>query len=345
MVGADCHVMICPFLMKGVNMASKKNVRNKNAKLLFNPYRAVGKTDAQNELAVDKYGFIPTSVWHIKKSKQLVEFVNDTIGNGSFNNRGKDAKKGERELSLFNPDEVYRIIKFWTKKGDTIVAPYGSRGVIGLIAYLLGRNSYSNDVVPEYMDNIKSRFEYAKGNIGDEDTILEAFLCDAVTSKVQGTRTVTKQGWKVVDKKTKKYKSEVADCVIFNPPYFDVERYTSVDGQLSDIHDYEKFLEQYAKAIEQHYRILKHGGFAIAVVNDFRKDGVFYNFHGDTINICKEKGFLYHDIVINQLNGQSMQAIGSFEKNGLKIMAKSHEYILVFRKPDKDGESYRDKWK
>lgn len=322
-----------------------KNARNKNAKLLFNPYNAVGKGDAQNEMASDKYGFVPKSVWDIKKSQKLTAYVNDVIGQNSFKDKGKGGKKGETKLSLFNPDVVMRIVNYYTKKGDTIVAPYGSRGVIGIVCYLCGRNSYSCDIVPKYMEEIKNGQHNIKIQVGDKDTILESFLCDAVTTKVTGTRTVTDLGWKIVDKKSNKMKSDFADCVIFNPPYHNVEKYESNDNQLSDISDYDEFLEIYGKAIKQHFRILKPGCFAIAVVNDFRKSGTFYNFHGDTIELCKQAGFIQHDIIINELNGQAMQAIGSFEKLGLKIMPKCHEYILVFRKPDEDGEDYRNKWK
>lgn len=328
-------------------MATNKNARNKNARLLFNPYSASGKDGVRNEMAVEKYNFIPRSVWDVKKSQQLVAYVNDVIGRSSFKNKGKGGKKGETKLSLFNPDVVMRLVKYYTKEGDIIVAPYGSRGVIGIVAYLCGRHSYSCDIVPKYMDEIKNTQRLIKEQVGDEDTVLESFLCDAVTSKVTGPRTVTEQGWEALDRKTKKFKSNFADCVLFNPPYFNVEKYESVDGQLSDNNDYDIFLEKYSEAIEQHFRILKPNGFAIAVVNDFRKNDVFYNFHGDTIELCKNAGFIYHDIVINQLNGQAMQAIGSFEKLGLKIMPKCHEYILVFRKPDKNGDmkAYRERWK
>lgn len=328
-------------------MATNKNARNKNARLLFNPYKASGKENVQGEMATDKYGFIPKSVWDVKKSQQLVAYVNDVIGKSSFKDKGKGGKKGETKLSLFNPDVVMRIVKYYTKEGDVIVAPYGSRGVIGIVSYLCGRHSYSCDVVPKYMDEIKNGQRLIKEQAGDEDTILESFLCDAVTSKVTGTKTVTELGWEALDKKTKKFKSNFADCIIFNPPYWNVEKYESVDGQLSDVGTYEDFLEWYGEAIKQHFRILKPNGFAIAVVNDFRKNDTFYNFHGDTIELCKEAGFLQHDIIINQLNGQAMQAIGSFEKLGLKIMPKCHEYILVFRKPDEDGDvkAYREKWK
>lgn len=328
------------FKTKNANLNS---IRNKNAKLLFNPFRE-DEENVQNELAIDKYGFNPVSVWHIKKSKKLVQFVNDTIGNGSFIDRGKNSKKGEKELSLFNPDVVYRIIKYYTKKGDVIVAPYGSRGVIGLTAYLLGRHSYSCDVVDSYVENMKERFEQARSEINDDDTTAEFFVCDAVTAKVRATKLMTPKAWEVVDRKTKQMKSEFADCVIFNPPYYNLEQYKSVDGQMSDIESYDDFLVEYGKAIEQHFRICKENGFCIAVVNDFRQDGKFYDFHNDTIQLAKKAGFLMHDIIINELNGRSLQAIGSFEKIGLKIMAKLHEYIIVFRKPSTKGEDYRCKW-
>lgn len=322
---------------------AKMRTRNKKEKLLFNPYKA----KQQGELVTDKYGFIPMSVWDIKKSQDLVSFVNDTIGNGSFTNRGKDAKKGYKSLSLFNPDVVMRVIKYYTKEGDIVYAPYGSRGVIGLIAYMLGRHSYSCDIVPEYMDDMKERCTAAKEIVGDSDTVMEFFLCNAVTAKVQGTRYLSAEAKKIVDKKNF-IKSDIADLTFWNPPYYNVEKYVSVDGQLSDCETYEEFLVEYGKAIEQTFRITKPGCFSVAVVNDFRIKGTFYNFHGDTIELAKKAGFVYHDIIINKLNGQAMQAVGSMEKFGVKIMAKIHEYILVFRKPDPEDKKdvkWRDRWK
>lgn len=316
--------------------------RNKNEKMLFNPYRG----GQQGEMTVDKYGFLPTSVWDVKKSKDLVAFVNDTIGSGSFSNNGKDAKKGQKNLSLFNPDVVMRIIKYYTLEGDIVYAPYGSRGVIGLISYMLGRHSYSCDVVPEYMDDMKQRCNDARAILGDSDTIMEFFLCDATTAKVQGSRYLSETARKIVDKKGR-VKSGIADLTFWNPPYWNVEQYKSVDGQLSDCETYEEFLVQYAKAIEQTFRITRPGGFSVAVVNDIRKDRVFYNFHGDTIQLAKEAGFIQHDIIVNKLNGRAVQSIGSSEKLGLKTMAKMHEYVLVFRKPDPDDLSdkeWRKRW-
>lgn len=320
-----------------------KRARNKGERLLFNPF----KGGQQGELTTDKYGFLPTSVWDIKKSNALVDYVADSIGSGSFANKGKDAKKGEKKLSLFNPDVVMQILKYYTLEGDIVYAPYGSRGVIGLMSYLLGRHSYSCDVVPEYMDDMKRRCNDARANLQDTDTIMEFFLCDATTALVQGRRYLSDEAKKLVDK-SGRIKSEIADLTFWNPPYWNVEKYKSVDGQLSDCGTYEEFLEQYYKAIQQTFRITQIGGFSIAVVNDFRKDGRFYNFHGDTIELAKRAGFIQHDIIINQLNGQAIQSIGSTEKLGLKTMAKMHEYVLVFRRPDLDDPTdkrWREKWR
>lgn len=318
--------------------------RNKSERLLFNPYK--GGAVQQGEMTTDKYGFLPTSVWDIKKSEGLVKYVADSIGSGSFANKGKGAKKGEKKLSLFNPDVVMQILKYYTQEGDIVYAPYGSRGVIGLMSYLLGRHSYSCDVVPEYMDDMKRRCNEARKNF-PSDTIMEFFLCDATTALVQGRRYLSDEAKRLVDK-SGRIKSEIADLTFWNPPYWNVEKYKSVDGQLSDCGTYDEFLEQYYKAIQQTFRITQTGGFSVAVVNDFRKEGVFYNFHGDTIELAKKAGFVQHDIIINKLNGQAIQSIGSTEKLGLKIMAKMHEYVLVFRKPDPDdptGRLWREKWK
>jgi hypothetical protein len=111
---------------------------------------------------------------------------------------------------------------------------------------------------------------------------------------------------------------------------------------MSDCPTYDDFLEFYETAIKSKFRCTKPGGWCIANLNDFRKDGQFYSFHTDTIRLMEDAGFVLHDTIINEIFSRSITSIGSVEKNGLKIMAKSHEYILVFKKPFKDGSVWKD---
>jgi DNA modification methylase len=292
---------------------SQKN-KKAGVNLLFNPYTELEqKENDKKVMAKDKYGFLPKSIWSLKKDAILVAHVADMISKGSYGDGKK--KKGQKDLSLLNPTVVYNILKYYSEPGDIIMAPYSSRGVVGLVAHLMGRNSFNTEIVSTYhTDMLRRAKDVYKPDSG---LALEFYLDDARTMK--------------------SIPSNFADLTYFNPPYWCVEKYESTDGQMSDCGTYEEFLEFYTDAIKAKYRVTKPGGWCIANLNDFRIEGVFYNFHGDTIRLMQEAGFYYHDIIINEIFSRSITSIGSVEKSGRKTMAKTHEYILIFKKPFEDG--------
>lgn len=296
----------------------EKNLnRNSGRRKLFNPNndKNIGNGVIQEEGGVvvkDKYGFLPTSVWHVKKSKHLVSMVDDKIGSGSFSIKGKK-KKGQQDLSLFNPDVAHRIISYYSDPGDFVVAPFNSRGVWSIIGNYLNRNVHSGDVVQTYVNDTKERLDSIKASPDYNGLELDIFLSDARQSV---------------------FESNKYDLMVASPPYWDVEKYESTDGQLSDYGTYDGFLEEYFECIKDHFRIVRPGGFAVYVVNDFRRAGEFISFSNDTVNLFKKAGFVYHDCIINVLNSRSVANIGNVERKGLKQMAKSHEFIHVFRKPE-----------
>lgn len=298
---------------------AKDNNSKAGVNLLFNPFKeGEGKNDENKVMAKEKYGFLPKSIWSLRKNSILVKNVADMISKGSYG--GGKKKKGQKDLSLLNPTVVYYILKYYSEPGDIILAPYSSRGVVGLTAHLMGRNSFNTEIVPTYHDDMVRRAKEAYNK--DSGLALEFYLDDARILKT--------------------IPSNFADLTYFNPPYWDVEKYESVDGQLSDCQTYEEFLEFYGEAIKTKYRVTKPGGWCIANLNDFRRQGEFINFHGDTIRLMKEAGFHYHDIIINEIFSRSITSIGQVEQKGQKIMAKTHEYILVFKKPLKDGTIWTD---
>lgn len=293
-------------------MANSISAKNRNAKPLFNVY----KESEKGELVSDKYGFMPSSVWNVKKTKQLVEYVSDTFATGSYT-KGQKKKKGQQKLSLLPPDIAMRVIKFYTLPGDNVYDPFSNRGVGSMIAYLAGRNGYCTEIVPTYVEDMISRFARAKEDVGS-DNILEVRLADARHSP---------------------YEDEKFDLVYTSPPFpLEIEKYESVDGQLTDISDYKEFMAEMFECIKEAYRVTKYGGFTVWQVNDARRNGKFYDIHGDFCKLLRKAGFKQHDIIINQLNSASMTGIGTIEKAGSKIMPKCHEYLLVFKKPYKEGK-------
>lgn len=299
-------------------MSIEKNMaRNSGRRKLFdaNMDNNIGlgvQREGEQIMTKDKYGFLPTSVWHVTKTKELVAMVDDKIGGGSFSKNGKKKKQGQENLSLFNPDVARRIIAYYSNPNDFVVAPFNSRGVWSIIGNMLGRNVHSGDVVRTYVEDTKERLDCIKASPNYNGRELEVFISDARHSV---------------------FESDKYDLLVASPPYWDVEKYESTEGQLSDIGTYESFLEDYFECIKDHYRITKPGGFAVYVVNDFRRNGEFIPFSYDTVRLFREAGFVYHDCIINVLNSRSVASIGQIEQKGSKIMAKSHEFIHVFKKP------------
>jgi DNA modification methylase len=291
--------------------------KKKGINLLFNPYATESELEAsQGVMTRDKYGFVPSTVWDVKKSKMLVDYCNDRLAKGSYEKSGKKKKSGQKALSMLPPDIVMRIVQYYTVEGDNVLDPFSNRGVTAMIAYLAKRNGYCTEIVPTYVKDMEERFEVARQTVKNNNKLIVK-CADACNSP---------------------YNDEMFQLIYTSPPFWNIEKYESVDGQLSDIHEYKEFLKSYYKVMKECYRLLEEGGFIVYMVNDFRRDGVFYNFHGDTIRLLKKAGFVQHDLIINKLNSASMTSVGSIEKSGSKIMPKTHEFIIVFKKPYSSGK-------
>jgi hypothetical protein len=80
-------------------------------------------------------------------------------------------------------------------------------------------------------------------------------------------------------------------------------------------------------------RILKPGGLANFVINDYREEGVVVPMHSDFINsILKRSPLVLHDLVVAEVVSQALR----FRKHDYerRRTVKCHEYVITFRKPD-----------
>jgi DNA modification methylase len=86
------------------------------------------------------------------------------------------------------------------------------------------------------------------------------------------------------------------------------------------------------------YRVARPGSFCVWVVADFRlkelttETGNLMDFHGDTTQAFKKAGWNYHDIIIME-NISPFAALTQYQAACKRYAPKTHEYILVFRKP------------
>jgi len=269
-----------------------------------------GKTTEITEGKIkDRYGYIPKSVWDITKSRELMDIVND-----KSKERYRDGS-GSKPLSEFNPDVAKRCLQIWSKKGDKVLDPFMNRGTTSIMAAYFGRIGYANELVESYYENVVDRKMELIAN--DEEWAENIHLNNGDACYI----------WSI----TQDWGIEEFDYIYTSPPYWNVEKYESANGQLSDISEYEAFLEVYGNIIGQLHRVLKTGGYCTFVVNDFRRKGEYVWFSGDTITLFQQNGFKLHDFVINVVRTPHVSGIDAAIRKQQRTL-KYHEYVITFKK-------------
>ena len=263
---------------------------------------------SDNETVVDQFGWLPLSVIEpSKKSKKNWKnaYLNDNISE----KRRSDESKYLSGLgfSEFHAGLTEDIIHYWSTLDGVVVDPFAGRLTRAFVTSKLGRKYYGYEISPTTVDRVKKH--------------LDSFNVDATIYLENGCEMKSTQ-------------NNFADLVMTCPPYHRLEKYESVKNQLSDIRDYETFLGMLKVCAVNIKRVLKPGGFLVWVCADWRDGNEFRSFHTDSIQMFKNVGLKYHDLIVmkNQSPFASMQ-IGKVASK--RYTSKIHEYILVFRK---DGE-------
>ncbi len=82
---------------------------------------------------------------------------------------------------------------------------------------------------------------------------------------------------------------------------------------------------------------MKPSKYCILVVMDIRKRDKFYPFHADLPRELQEVGFVYDDLIIWDRR-QEYNHLRPLGYPSVFRVNKVHEYILIFKKPDRGAE-------
>lgn len=92
------------------------------------------------------------------------------------------------------------------------------------------------------------------------------------------------------------------------------------------------------KVYTECYRVLADGKFMVLVLRDIRRNSLTVPIVADTIELCRQAGFQFFDIIINKTHLPSFWMLNRAMKDqasGIMHPLRNHEYVLVFRKPGK----------
>jgi DNA modification methylase len=260
----------------------------------------------ENISVKEQFGFLPLSV--IKPTNESknkwkgIAYLND--GDIEIRKVSGGAIK-ELKMSEFHAGIAENIVRFWSMPGAKIVDPFAGRATRAVVSTYLGREYYGYEITPNTFKRNNEHFDKLKIN----PTL---YMSDGTLLK--------------------ETPNDFADLIYTCPPYYNIEEYESVEGQLSDCDTYDSFMRFIDRCAENCFRVLKYGAFCVWVVADFRQGGKLIDFHGDTIQSFKKAGFNYHDIIIME-NISPFATLTTFQAACKRYAPKVHEYILVFRKP------------
>lgn len=193
--------------------------------------------------------------------------------------------------SIFDPVLCEVVYRWLCPAGGKILDPFAGGSVRGIVSNYLGYNYTGIDIRDV---QVKSNEEQA------------AKIVPANPPKwIVGDSAVALDGL-----------AEEYDLVFSCPPYGDLEVYSELPGDISNIHTYGNFLKAYKQIISKCVDKLRRGRCACFVVGEFRgKDGNYVGFVPDTISAFVEAGMEYvgEVILLNQVASASMRAKGNMK--------------------------------
>lgn len=260
-----------------------------------------------------------TSSWRNRQKQWKSLGIKSEIGrDASVIHMDVESKKNNttQYVSIFDPSLCEVLYHWFVPENGKILDPFAGGSVRGIVANYLGHKYYGIDIRKEQIDsNIEQAISILGANnipnwfVGDSNVLLNPND----------------------DKFPFSNCNDKFDFVFSCPPYADLEVYSDLEGDISNM-NYNDFFKSYESIIDKSCQLLKKDGFACFVVGEVRdKHGNYYGFVPDTIKAFQKAGMSFYNeaILLNAIASASMRANGNMKS---KKLVKVHQNILIFKK-------------
>lgn len=255
----------------------------------------------------DRIGFLPLSIWQPdwNEVKKLKDLVGDAGETRNLVGRKMALLGSKYTTSIFNPHLAQMILSAYCPTKARIYDAFAGGGTRGFIATAMGHNYLGVEIRLDEVERIQRK----------QDELLAHFDIKCEDSQFYA-----------IDK-------EVYDFSYSCPPYYDLEVYSTLEGDMSNVATYGEFLSMLKNSLDVTYKGLKKGALCVWVVGNFRdKKGNLRHFNGDVVRLGEEVGFVLHDeLIFWGAAGIAAQRAGQFVANRRSV--RVHEYIVIFKKP------------
>lgn len=217
-------------------------------------------------------------------ARTISVFTQKGLGKGST-----EARIERQHPAPFSYQDVARFIEFFTKRGGTVLDPFGGVGSTLKAAVLLGRNGVSIELNPHFAELTRERMS---------TEVPEASLSAVDYRVIEGDARV----------RISELPPRSIDYVITSPPYWGIlnkvdhkarqervdqglrHNYGQDDRDLSHIEKYDDFVEAITDIFDGLKVALKPGKYITIIVGDFRHKDRYYLFHSDIASALEKRG-------------------------------------------------------
>lgn len=255
----------------------------------------------------ERIGFLPLSIWqpNWEEVKKLKDVVGDAGETRNLVGRKMALLGSKYTTSIFNPHLAQMILSAYCPTKARVYDAFAGGGTRGFIATAMGHNYLGVEIRPDEVERIVKK----------QDELHTHFDI------------------KTADSQFYAIEEGVYDFSYSCPPYYDLEVYSTLEGDMSNVETYGEFLTMLQRSMEVTYRGLKSGALCVWVVGNFRdKRGNLVHFNGDAVKLGMDVGFVLHDeLIFWGAAGIAAQRAGQFVANRRSV--RVHEYIVIFKKP------------
>lgn len=230
----------------------------------------------------------------------------------------------------FSFQDVGRLVRFFTKAGETVLDPFAGVGSALKAAALEGRNGIGIELNGKYADLAKKRLAteidppvlkaHPQRIIrGDARTVIPTLPSSSV--KLVAT---SPPYWNILHKKDHKAKQERISNGLDT-------QYSDDPADLGNIADYDEFVSELSDTLALSRDCLVDGGHMCVIVGDFRHKSRYYMFHSDLAREMQKRGFTLKGLKILYQRHKRVFPYGfpySYVPN------LHHQYIVILAKND-----------
>ena len=259
------------------------------------------------------------------------EWISETVSVWIQRGLGKDHEHAQIEKqhpAPFSFQDIARLIRFFTKTGDTVLDPFVGVGSTLKAAAVEGRKGIGIELNDKYVKLAQTRLKNElNGNPGicRDQKVIRGDARTKIPKLAAGSvRLVVTSPpyWNILHKQDHKVRQERLAHGLDT-------QYSSDAADLGNIETYPEFLEAVADTLALTRTCLVEGGHLCIVVGDFRQKSNYVMLHADIAHEMEARGFTLKGITILY---QQKKRVFPYGFPYAYVPNLHHQYIVILQK-------------